>query len=322
VTETAPVLPGHTESAIGFEPQRRWLITAILFVVAARLSLYWWSLEYRLDFDLLYHAASHLLRGSNPYPIATQWYPWPLFYPLPAVLVAAPFTLLPLELARVAFDIVVGSTFAYALWRRRGPYALLALGSGAYLFAMRAGQITPLVVAAGLIPSLGFLLTAKPNIGLALWLARPNRRALASALMVVLFSLIILPSWPLDWVHALQTENQHLRPPIFRPFGFLLLLAAFRWKTPGGAMLLALALIPQNTLPHELVPLAVIPGNLVEMGIYVAGTFIALAVTAEAMDRMTPFVEMVAALWPTMLMAVYLPMLYLVLRQPTGDTRS
>jgi hypothetical protein len=109
------------------------------------------------DFDLLYHAAEHLLQGENPYPIARQWFPFPLFYPLPAVLLAAPFTLLPIEQARPAFDIMVGSVFAYALWRYRGNYALLALLSGSYLFAMRNGQTNPLMVGASLIPALGFL---------------------------------------------------------------------------------------------------------------------------------------------------------------------
>jgi hypothetical protein len=73
-------------------------------------------------FDQLYFAARHLTWGENPYPISSQWYPYPLFYPLPPILVAIPFTILPVALARPAFDICSGVLLAWALWRVRGPY--------------------------------------------------------------------------------------------------------------------------------------------------------------------------------------------------------
>ena len=130
----------------------RWLLLALAFVVGFRLALYAFHPEFVTDFDILYHAAVHFLRGENPYPITHQWSYYPLYYPFPAVILAVPFTVLPLEPARAAFDIVVGGVFAYALWRYRGPHALLAVASGAYLFAMRNGQMTPLLVAAAMIP--------------------------------------------------------------------------------------------------------------------------------------------------------------------------
>jgi hypothetical protein len=57
-----------------------------------------------------------------------------------------------------AVGILVGWLFGYALWKHRGSFALLALVSGAYLAALASGQVTPLLVAASLIPALGFLL--------------------------------------------------------------------------------------------------------------------------------------------------------------------
>jgi hypothetical protein len=36
------------------------------------------------------------------------------------------------------------------------------------------GQTTPLMVAASLVPALGFLLAVKPNISVSLWIARPS----------------------------------------------------------------------------------------------------------------------------------------------------
>lgn len=284
-----------------------------------RLALYAVHPEFVTDFDILYHAAVHFLRGENPYPITHQWSYYPLYYPFPAVILAVPFTVLPLEPARAAFDIVVGSAFAYALWRYRGPHGLLAVASGAYLFAMRNGQLTPLLVAASLIPGLSFLLVLKPNSGLALWAWRPRRTTVIGVLVFLAISMVMLPSWPLDWWRGLQVRNEHLLPPLFRPFGFLLLLAGLRWRTPEGRLLLALTVIPQNVLPYELIPLVLIPSNAVEMGIFIVGSWITLFFAGRAWgipDFTVPGLN--AASWPAMLLAVYLPMLYLVLKRPIG----
>jgi hypothetical protein len=285
------------------------LVLALGFVLGFRLLLYVWIPDRSSDFDLLYNAAVHLIRGEDAYPVASQWFT----YPLPAVLLAVPFTAIPLGAARLIFDVLVGWAFVFALWRYRGTFALLAVLSGAYLFAMLNGQTTPLMVAASLVPALGFLLAVKPNTSASLWIARPSRMAVVGVSAFLVLSLVILPSWPRDWWMALLQDNTDLVPPVLRPFGLVLLLAALRWRSPEGRLLLAIAFIPQNTLPHELVSLALIPANLVEMGIYVAGSWIAVAVAADRMP-LHSIAEWTAASWPATLGAVYLPMLYLVLR--------
>jgi hypothetical protein len=307
---------GMVDEPIG--PDRRiYLAGALLFVLAARVALYVLAGEttdFTTDFDLLYHSAVALTEGTNPYRSTPTHLKYPLFYPLPAVLVAVPFTVLPITLARPAFDIAVGWIFAYALWRW-APYALLAVFSGAYVFAMRAGQTTPLVVAASLIPVLGFLLTVKPNTGLACWIARPSRKAVIGGLVLFALSLVLVPSWPLDWWAAIQQQSGHIRSPIFRPFGWVLLLAALRWRTSGGRLLLASAIIPQNTLPHELLPLVLIPGNAVEMGVFVVGSWIAVAFTSVGQEHATSLPALVTEVWPVLLLSVYLPALFMVLRR-------
>jgi hypothetical protein len=285
------------------------LVLALGFVLGFRLLLYVWIPDRSSDFDLLYNAAVHLIRGEDAYPVASQWFT----YPLPAVLLAVPFTAIPLGAARLIFDVLVGWAFVFALWTYRGTFALLAVLSGAYLFAMLNGQTTPLMVAASLVPALGFLLAVKPNTSASLWIARPSRSAVVGVSAFLVLSLVILPSWPRDWWMALLQDNTDLVPPVLRPFGLVLLLAALRWRSPEGRLLLAIAFIPQNTLPHELVSLALIPANLVEMGIYVAGSWIAVAVAADRMP-LHSIAEWTAASWPATLGAVYLPMLYLVLR--------
>jgi hypothetical protein len=301
-----------TKSAAA-RPKPLFLVLALAFVLGCRFLLYVWMPDRNSDFDLLYDMAARLVRGENPYPLGTQSFP----YPLPAVLLAVPFTAIPLGLARPIFDVLVGWAFVYALWRYCGPYALLALVSGAYLFAMGKGQTTPLMVAASLIPALGFLLAVKPNISAALWAARPSGVAILGATLFLGLSLVVLPSWPRDWWMALPADNTELVPPILRPFGFVLLLAALRWRSSEGRLLLAIAFIPQSTLPYELVSLALIPVNLLEMGIYVAGSWIAVA-AADQLHVSQSMAEWTATGWPVTLCAVHLPMLYLVLRRKRG----
>ena len=293
------------------------LVIGLTFVLGCRLLLYAWMPDRTTDFDFLYEAAARLVRGENPYPPATQWFP----YPLPAVLLAVPFTAIPLGLARSIFDVLVGWAFVYALWRYRRSYALLALMSGAYLFAMANGQTTPLMVAATLVPALGFLLAVKPNTSASLWIAWPSLRALVGVGVFLLLSLVVLPSWPVDWWMALPLDNTQLMPPFLRPFGFVLLLAAIRWRSPEGRLLLATAFIPQSTLPYELVPLALIPANRLEMGIYVAGSWIAV-VAAGGLQLSHSVAEWTATGWVVTLCAVYLPMLYLVLRRQRSSGRK
>lgn len=289
------------------------LFLALLLVLACRLLLYAWLPGQSSDFDLLYRAAASLVRGESPYPTAVQSFP----YPLPAVLLAVPFSFLPLTLARPLFDVLVGWAFAFALWRLRGPNGLLALLSGAYLFAMASSQTTPLMVAAILLPALGFLLAVRPNLSAALWIARPSWLALPGAILFFGLSLAIDPSWPREWWMALPADTAFLAPPILRPMGFLLLLAAIKWRTPEARLLLGMAFIPQTTLPYELVALALIPANRLEMAVYVVGSWMAVI----ASNHMQ-LAEWESTGWPISLCTVYVPMLYLVLRRPAKSKKG
>jgi hypothetical protein len=315
VSARATAVPSKSAPAPASEAGRGLLALALslTLVLAGRIGLYAWMPDRASDFDLLYQMAARLMAGEDPYGLPTQTLP----YPLPAVLLAVPFTIIPLGLARPVFDVLVGWAFAYALWKYRGPYAVLALGSGAYVFAVLSGQTTPLMVAASLIPALGFLLAVKPNTSAALWIARPSWIAIFGVLVFVALSLALLPSWPRDWWSALPPDTSALMPPILRPFGFVLLVAALRWRSPEGRLILAIPFIPQTTLPYELVSLALIPANRLEMWIYLAGTWI-VVVAADQMQLGQGMAEWMATGWPVTLCAVYLPMLYLVLRRQSG----
>ncbi len=288
------------------------LVLGLAFVLICRVLLYLWAPDRSSDFDLLYDTAGRLLRGTDIYPLGTDRFP----YPLPAVLLGVPFRAIPLWLARPVFDVLVGWAFVYALWKYRGPYALLALGSGAYLFAMAKGQTTPLIVAAGLVPALGFLLAVRPNTAVALWTARPSWLPIVGASVLVGISLVLQPNWPFDWWMAVPADTTDFAPLVMRPLGAVLLLAAFRWYTPGGRLLLAIACIPQTILPHELVALALIPANSLQMAVYAAGSWIAVAAATGRLPFGDGPAEWSSIGWPVTLILVYVPMLTVVLLQP------
>jgi hypothetical protein len=302
-------------------PHRRGPWTAAL--VGAVLTLFLLLVRNRTetDFDLLWYSASHLVRGVDPYPRWHEYWRWPLNYPLTAVLLAVPFTIMPLTLARLAWNATVGAFLGYALHgRERWRWGTFL--SGAYVYATLRGQMTPLLVAAALIPSLGFLYAAKPNIGLAVFTGWPSRSAMVGAVAMLALTLAILPRWPIEWLEAISGTTPVVLSPVRRPFGWLLLLSALRWRTPEGRLLLALALIPQNSLPHDAIVLCLVPKTAVQMTVYGMGTWLAAAVTL-AVGTQQPTLEAAQALvWPWLLGAVYLPMLILVLTraQPKSST--
>ncbi len=287
------------------------LVVGLGVVLAGRLLASVWLSVPPGDFELLYAAAVRLFNGETAYPAGTQWLP----YPLPAVLFVVPFTAVPVEIARPVFDILIGWAFVYALWKYRGPYALVALLSGAYLFALWHGQTTPLMVTASLVPAAGFLLAVRPNTSLALWAARPSWKTLLGMAVFLALTLVVWPSWPTDWLMAMPLDYSPWLPPILRPFGAILLLAALRWNLPEGRLIFATAFLPQTALPYELILLALIPATGREMSVYVVGSWIAVADAAGALQLLGGSTWTMTG-WPVTLCAVYFPMLYMVLRRP------
>jgi hypothetical protein len=215
------------------------------------------------DFAQLWFASRAWLHGIDPYSVvgpgrSFDW-PFPLFYPMTAVLAAVPLTGFPLA---IADPIVVGlgaALFAWVVMRERlDDPRLLMFVSGAGALAVQTSQWSPMLCAAALMPTLGFLLACKPTLGLALLSAYPSRRAVIGIVLFGLVSLIAWPSWPREWLAALPAGT-HLVAPILRPGGFLILLALFRWRLPEARLLVAWACMPQTPQFYEAVPLFLIP---------------------------------------------------------------
>jgi hypothetical protein len=265
-----------------------------------------------------FHTAGAAVWSGNPYAaVDAMGKGYPFYYPGPAALVLAPFGLLPVELGFLAWATVSGYLFGLAAVRR--PALLPACLSAAFLQAVAMGQWSPLLVAGAVLPGLGWVLAAKPSIGLALFAWRPRWELVSLGAMAGIASILVLPGWPLEWWASLQQTN-HVAP-VFRPWGWLLLLAVLRWRTPEARLLLALAVIPHTTSLFETLPLFLLCRDRWE-GYALAGLsyLVVLGQQWVAPEGSMAVEPLLAARWPVLLVGMYLPTLGLVLSRPRGAT--
>jgi hypothetical protein len=213
-----------------------------------------------VDFDQVWQAALALRAGEDPYTLIGPGlaYPfgWPLYYPGTAAVLALPFSQLPIGLARLAFVAGAGGVFGYAIGKYRA-YLWPVFLSAPFLFGARNAQWAPLLTAAMLIPALGWLAAAKPNLGVVVLLASKTRRqawiVVAGGAVLCAVALALDPNWPRAWLHVVESAD-HFKPLLSRPGGWLMLLALLRWRSPDARLLLGLACVPVGGMFYDALP--------------------------------------------------------------------
>jgi hypothetical protein len=270
-----------------------------------------WGWEFT-DFDQLWFAGRALLEGRDPY---AEWMraglKYPLYYPLHAVLLTLPLALVPREAAWSLLAAVTGFIAAYGL-HRLGRWGLIAVLSPAWWGAALMGQVTPALAGAALIPNLGFILAAKPTVGLALWLSRPSRAPAVGVAVLTLACFLVRPDWLASWVHTIG-DAPHIRAPITRPGGFLLLLALLRWRTPEGRLLAAWAVLPRTELLYDVLPLLLVANSAASAALLTTCSVLALVGLAFLPPPPLELAERLTTNWSIMLGLIYLPALLVVL---------
>ena len=232
------------------------------------------------DFDQLWGAARALRSGVDPYvavgPGAQFEWKWPLYYPLPAVLLVAPLTLVSALTARMLFSALSAGLFAFAITRDDWQRLPILLSISLFVSADLV-QWPPLLAAAYFLPAVGVLAVAKPNFAVAIAAAarRPRdlRFVVGGAVVLVVASLLIRPGWVSTWLELVRAAP-HFRAPVLRPFGFLLLAAGLRWRRPEARWLLALALIPQSPSFYDQLLLVVVCARWWETSLLALGTWV------------------------------------------------
>ena len=300
---------------------QRVVFTLAAAVGAALLVWMFWSAPRPQPSDVaqVWAGARALLHGQNPYEAVGPGRPFewnfPLLYPMTAVVALIPLAPLPLRLVDPLF---VGLGFALFTWAvtRRRPLtpALVGLVSVGGLMTAQTSQWSLLLTGASLLPAFGWLLIAKPTIGLALFAAFPNWKAAAGCIGLLILSFLACPGWVTDW-RTTFSSAPHVVAPVTRWGGPFLLLALLKWRRPDARLLLVLACVPHTTALYETIPLFLIPRTWPE-----AWALWALELLAFAGQRLTgPYVTQ-AAFWASgaqwIVALVYLPCLGLILSRP------
>ena len=279
------------------------------------------------DFGQLWFAGRALLKGQNPYDVIGvgkpfEWF-WPWYYPLPAAFVGMVFAPFSEQAAIGLFSGLSATAFAWAL-TEQGFAPLLAFLSTCTWLALARGQGAPLLASALVLTPLSVLLVAKPTIGAAIFVARPSWWAVGGGLALLLAAFLVQPHWPADWIAALNSPavapgfRAPHRPPISFPGGLLVLAALCRWRRVEARLLIAMACVPQTTMPHEVVPLFLVARGWIESGLLLA---LSQAMIAWVVHFHAPtLAEGISAYGPAFVWFMYLPCLVMVLRRPNEGT--
>lgn len=296
--------------------------TVVALVLGLLAGLLAFAIQSRPDAapDFLYpwQAARLFLQGVNPYSTLrgglASPFEAPLLYPLPAVLAAVPFAWLSLPVAVGSFVGLSVSLLAYAVTSRNWE-RLTFFASAPLILAVVLGQWSPLLTAAALLPTGGFLAITKPNLGLALTVYRPTRVAVLGSALFVAFSVLLLPTWPRDWLHSLALDHQsgtHVAP-VTTPLGFVLILALLRWRRPEARLLIAMACVPQLLFFYDQLPLMLVPSSRRESYALIIPSSVAFLVWLTIGHESASGPQV--AEWCVML-SMYIPCLIIVLRRP------
>lgn len=302
-------------------------ILVALFVGCAAFVLCYVQLERRdqlaADFTWIWRGARELLEGRNPYDDPSigkgRGLPYPhnapLFYPLPAVLIGVPFAALPAQLAGALFFGLSSTLLAYGL-SREGLTRFPLFLSATFWVSCSSAQWGPFIMAAAVLPLLMSFSFAKPNLGLAVMFAYPHRRGLLLAIVVILISLVILPTWPADWLENLG-DNHHIPPIALLPGGLLLLLAVLAIRKPSGRLLTMLAVMPQLIWWNDPLVLWLVPKTM-RQSLFITATSWIGYLGWYMRHGTEPTSVGIPASPPWVLLSVYFPVLMLVLWQESG----
>jgi len=307
--------------------QVRWAFSLFVGAAAALYVLFYARTNpgFVSDFDQVWAGAAALWRRENPYLVVGPGKPfhwhWPLYYPMPALVLTAPLGLLPVVTARMVFAGISAALLAFAITRdgfARWPVFI----SIPFMVNVELVQWSNLLAAAVLLPALGGIAAAKPNIGLGIVASADRLRAIWSIViggaLLVGLSFAIFPTWLGYWIENARSAP-HVSPLLLRPGGPLLLTALVRWRRPEARLLAALGCTPLTPTFYDPVLLYVVTRTFREALVLTVCTFVLFFIVVFSSPIRTAAqwgdIVATASIW-----VVYLPCLIMVLRRPNRTT--
>jgi hypothetical protein len=210
------------------------------------------------------------------------------------------------------------AVLAFALTKVR-YWPLLTLLSAPLVLTLTNVQWSPLLMAAVLLPGLGWLGAAKPNLGVVSFALYPQWSTLIVGGLLVAIAFFLVPVWPLEWLQHVRLATLTYRPVATWPLGAIGLLGLLRWRTFEGRVLAAMTLVPLAPFHYDHLFLWLVPRTWRQSLALTACSWVSviavLATTPHDLTRDPRAVQaMIAA-------GMYLPATILVLRLPNvGQT--
>jgi len=269
------------------------------------------------DFTFPWRAAGHLLAGRDPYqhmPRVREYAaagPFP--YPLTSALIAAPFAGFRPQVAGGLFIGISFALLAFGLTKAR-YWPLITFLSAPLVLTLTTVQWSPLLLAAVLLPGLGWLGAAKPNLGVVAFVLYPQWSTLIVGGLLLAGAFFIIPQWPLEWLQHVRLATLTYRPVAMWPLGAVGLLGLLRWRTFEGRVLAAMTLVPLAPFHYDHLFLWLVPRtwrqSLVLSACAWASVIAMLATTPHDLTRDARAVQAMLAA------GMYLPAAIIVLRTP------
>ena len=302
--------------------QRAIVAIAVATVAAALLAReYHRQPAYKSDFGIVWFGARTMLTGADPYDLIGPGKPYelgtPLLYPGTAFVAGIPFTVFSERAASLLFVSISTFLLAYGM-TRRSWHLLPMFVTEAFGSSARLAQWSLLLTAAFFIPALSFLIPVKPQNGLPIVVGSFSRSTLRAtlfgAMVLTAISLLLLPGWPEKWWSVLGTAH-HMRPPVTRFGGPLVLLVLLRWRRWEAWLLLAVVCMPHTWGWYNVLPVFVIPAT------YREACVLALSSSAGAVLAgylIQPGMSLEGFQGAMIVATAYLPATLMVLRRPNS----
>jgi hypothetical protein len=314
--------------AVSWTLQGRRLLAGVAVAAFAVLLFAWFWLGSpgHPDFDQLYAGAAALRTGQNPYAVvgpgrAFGW-PTPLYYPLPALLVVLPLTVLPIRVAGAVFVGLSAFALGWAIESKGNRWRYLLLLSSGFVTCAPAGQWSILLLAGVWLPLAGAVGVAKPQTALVIASSWSRRRsfvvAFGGAVALVSLSFVVRPHWLAEWLPMLE-HTPWQQTPVLNPGGVLALAALLRWRRPEARLLTAYALIPQTPGPYTDLLLFAVPRTRLEFAWLATLSYTILPIAQRVWSPSAIPAERAAVFGRISTLLMLLPCLVMVLRRRNLD---